>query len=39
VAMAVLGVEEGTSAFNFMRGFARAPAWLLAGDVRRPTAG
>jgi hypothetical protein len=37
VAMAVLG--EGRFSVNFMRRFARVPAWLLARDVRRPTAG
>ena len=38
VAMAVPG-RGGHFSINFMRGFARVPAWLLAGDVRRPTAG
>ena len=31
--------REGHFSVNFMRRFARVQAWLLTGDVRRPTAG
>ncbi len=33
------GGGGGHFSVNFMRRFARVPAWLLTGDVRRPTAG
>jgi hypothetical protein len=33
------GGGGGHFSLYFMRGFARVPAWLLAGDFRRPTAG
>ena len=33
------GGGGGHFSVNFMRRYARVPAWLLTGDVRRPTAG